>query len=86
MRELKTKECEFCGKSFQPTTGSAKFCGIECRKEAQKKLRAERRLKALIPKKKKKLISIEEIQRIGRAYGLNYGETVFAIERGEISL
>lgn len=86
MTGLKIKECVCCGKSFKPTTGSAKYCGSECRKEARRKLKIERELEALMPKKKKKLLSIEEVQRIGRKHNLNYGETVFAIEKGEIRI
>ena len=31
------KECECCGKSFQPGKRTQKYCSVACAKQAQKK-------------------------------------------------
>lgn len=36
-KTLKMKECEYCGKSFQPGKRTQKYCSVTCAKQAQKK-------------------------------------------------
>lgn len=86
-RKFEMKICSCCGKSFRPKTGNARYCGKECRVEATRMNRIKNELKYVEPKKKKRNpLSITEIQRIGRRYDLNYGETVFALANGEIEV
>lgn len=78
MKIQKEKLCVVCEKPFIPKSGSGLYCSVECRKEAARKKR--------LKKQRKKHLSIAEIQRIGRKHNLNYGETVAAIEKGDIEI
>ena len=58
-----------------------------CRQEANRLAQVEKEMKRLTLKRKKgKILSIAEVQRIGREHNLTYGETVAAIERGDIEV
>ncbi len=64
-RRLKTFQCEFCGEVFHGDR-RRKYCGAICRDKANGK-------RSINTKKKKPIMSIEQVALLSREAGLTYG-------------
>lgn len=64
-RRLKTFQCEFCGEVFH-SDRRRKYCGAICRDKANGK-------RSINTKKKKPIMSIEQVTLLSREAGLTYG-------------
>ena len=81
MKHTKIRNCEICGKAFTIKSGSQIYCSDECyAKSQEKKIKEERK------KQKKKILSIDDVLKIGRKYNIvGYSNIVKFIEENQIS-
>lgn len=64
-----------------------KYCTSLCKRQAKNKRYASLEIESTKRKSKNQArFSINEIVKIGRKHGMNYGEAVFAIEKGLIRI
>lgn len=75
---IKTKLCGICGEEFQPVQKAQKYCGVKCRRKADKirihekwirEKEKQRKKQAKVPSE-----SISYIARIAKECGLTYGQ------------
>ena len=81
MKHKKIRQCEICGKEFTIKSGSQIYCSDECyAKSQEKKFKEERK------KQKKKILSIDDVLKIGRKHNIvEYANIVKFIEENGIT-
>ncbi len=81
MKYKKIRQCEICGKEFTIKRGSQIYFSDECYAKSQEKKFKEKR-----KKQKKKILSIDDVLKIGRKYNIvGYANIVKFIEENGIS-
>ena len=80
-KEMYTKECIVCGKTFETETKQKMMCSAECREKRDRMMRRiyqkDKRMKKREQKRRKNRISeLAMIERLAREHGLTYGAYV----------
>ena len=81
MKHKKIRICAICGKEFTIKSGSQIYCSDECyTKRHEKKCKEEQK------KQKKKILSIDDVLKIGRKHNIvGYANIVKFIEENGIT-
>lgn len=75
-------KCAMCGETFVYKKGNKKCCSTKCAQERNKLLRNWRAKLELQNAKRKKVLSIAEVNELARAQGMTYGEYLARTEGG----